>query len=212
MNEDLIYPIAEALLDIDAIHFYPDKPVTWASGLKSPIYCDTRLTISHPEVRQLLIGGFVSAIQSMGKVDVIAGTSTAGIPHAAWVADRLNLPMVYVRNKAKEHGKHNQIEGLIKQGQKVVVVEDLISTGGSSISVIEALKAEGAEVVAVIAVFSYGLHISEERFAQLGIPYFTLTNFETVMDICDLNGVLRIAEIDQLRLWQEDPQAWSDNN
>lgn len=208
MNEELDYQIAESLLEIKAISFNASKPFVLASGLKSPIYCDIRLVLGYPAIRSLIADTFVSAIKEIGMPEVIAGTATAGIPHAAWVADRMKLPMVYVRSEAKEHGKGKQIEGIIKAGQRVVVLEDLISTGGSSVKAVKALQEVGANVLAVVSVFEYGLEVAAQNFAAIQIPYYSLASFETMLDIADLNGVLRIPEIDTLRDWQADPANW----
>lgn len=177
------YDIARDLLSIKAVQIKTDSYFTWTSGIKSPIYCDNRLTMSYPKVRNRIIDGFINKIKAFKEQpDVIAGCATAGIPHAAWIADRLDLPMVYVRSSPKGHGKGNQIEGLVKKGQKVLVVEDLISTGGSSIDVVNVLKDEGAEIVGVIAIFTYGLNKSIRRFEKEDIPLTTLTGFDYLVE------------------------------
>lgn len=161
--------IAKRLLEIEAVSLSPDEPFTWASGIKSPIYCDNRLTMSYPEVRDEVAAGLVTLIKEhFSDVEVIAGTATAGIPHAAFVSQKMALPMSYVRSSSKKHGKGNQIEGLVKPGQKVVVVEDLISTGGSAIDAADALKEHGAEVLGIVAIFSYQLKKVRSAYKQLG--------------------------------------------
>ncbi|TDM07325.1 orotate phosphoribosyltransferase [Macrococcus lamae] len=181
--------IARHLLTIGAVAFSPNEPYTWASGIKSPIYCDNRLTMSYPDVRGEVADGLVSLINTnYPDVEVIAGTATAGIPHAAFVSERMNLPMSYVRSSNKKHGKGNQIEGKVEAGQKVVVVEDLISTGGSAIDACDALKAHGADVLGIIAIFSYQLQKGKDRLAAAGYPYFTLTDFDTLVEVAaDMN-------------------------
>lgn len=162
--------IAKHLLDIQAVILRPDDPFTWSSGLRAPIYCDNRLTLAYPNIRKTIAHSFVELIeQRYGNVDVIAGTATAGIPHAAWVSDALNLPMVYVRGSAKSHGKQQQIEGKVQPGQKAVVIEDLISTGGSVLTAVKALQDAGVDVVGVAAIFTYQLQQSEKQFKDAGI-------------------------------------------
>ena len=177
------YDIARDLLSIKAVQIKTDSYFTWTSGIKSPIYCDNRLTMSYPKVRNRIIDGFINKIKTFKEQpDVIAGCATAGIPHAAWIADRLNLPMVYVRSSPKGHGKGNQIEGLVEKGQKILVVEDLISTGGSSLDVVNVLKEEGAEIIGVIAIFTYGLNKTVRRFEKEGVPLTTLTGFDYLVE------------------------------
>ncbi|TDM15042.1 orotate phosphoribosyltransferase [Macrococcus bovicus] len=176
--------IAKRLLEIEAVSLSPDEPFTWASGIKSPIYCDNRLTMSYPEVRDEVAEGLVTLIKEhFSDVEVIAGTATAGIPHAAFVAQKMALPMSYVRSSSKKHGKGNQIEGLVKPGQKVVVIEDLISTGGSAIDAADALKEHGAEVLGIVAIFSYQLNKGQERLAAAGYPYYTLSDFDSLIKV-----------------------------
>ena len=159
--------IAEKLLEINAVALKPNDPFTWTSGLRSPIYCDNRLTLSYPAVRREIAEGLQTLIlENFPEAEVIAGTATAGIPHAAWVSELLKEPMCYVRSNAKGHGKGNQIEGKVEKGQKVVVVEDLISTGGSVITAVQALREAGCEVLGVVSIFTYGLEKGKEAFAQ----------------------------------------------
>lgn len=176
--------IAKRLLEIEAVSLSPDEPFTWASGIKSPIYCDNRLTMSYPAVRDEVAEGLVTLIKEhFSDVEVIAGTATAGIPHAAFVAQKMALPMSYVRSSSKKHGKGNQIEGLVKPGQKVVVIEDLISTGGSAIDAADTLKEHGAEVLGIVAIFSYQLNKGQERLAAAGYPYYTLSDFDSLIKV-----------------------------
>lgn len=191
--------IAERLLEIGAVSLRPNDPFTWASGIKSPIYCDNRLTMSYPAVRSEVAEGLVSLIKEhFGAVEVIAGTATAGIPHAAFVSEKMNLPMSYVRSSSKKHGKGNQIEGLVKQGQKVVVVEDLISTGGSAIDAADALKAHGAEVLGIVAIFSYQLKKGAEKLKEAGYPYYTLTDFDALVEVAAKTDQIKHEDIETL--------------
>ncbi|WP_156323912.1 orotate phosphoribosyltransferase [Bacillus sp. JCM 19034] len=205
--------IAKHLLNIEAVHLQPKNPFTWTSGIKSPIYCDNRLTLSFPNVRKDIIKGFVELYNEHIKhADVIAGTATAGIPHAALLADALDLPMVYVRGSAKGHGKQNQIEGKIEQGQKVVLVEDLISTGGSVVKAAEALKAAGAEVVAVLAIFTYEFPKAEETMQKAELPAYILTSYSTLVEVASNNGYIQQEDVAKLNEWRKDPQSlnWMD--
>ncbi|MCI0129841.1 MULTISPECIES: orotate phosphoribosyltransferase [Enterococcaceae] len=201
--------IAKELLSIKAVSLSPNEPFTWASGIKSPIYCDNRLTMSYPDVRRLVAKGLANLIkENYPSVEVIAGTATAGIPHAAWVAEELGLPMVYIRGKSKDHGKKNQIEGRIDNGAKMVIIEDLISTGGSVIDAAQAAKREGADVLGVAAIFTYQLPSGVENFKAAGIPFDTLTNYDELIDVAIENDY--ISQDDRLLLqeWKKDPSAW----
>jgi orotate phosphoribosyltransferase len=194
--------IAKHLLSIGAVELKPNDPFTWTSGIKSPIYCDNRLTLSYPKVRKEIAQGLVKLIQTdYPDVEVIAGTATAGIPHAAWVADLMNIPMCYVRSNVKSHGKQNQIEGKINPGDKVVVVEDLISTGKSSLAVVEAIQEAGAEVLGVVGIFTYGFEQAEQAFAELNIPFATLTDYQTLIQVAKEEGKLTDEELFQLEKW-----------
>ncbi|MEZ4698902.1 MAG: orotate phosphoribosyltransferase [Rhodothermales bacterium] len=202
--------IAGALLSIGAVALSPDAPFTWASGLRSPIYCDNRLTMAYPAIRRQIAEGFRDLIAEHGLApEVIAGTATAGIPHAAWLADTLGVPMVYVRSKPKEHGRQNQIEGLLEPGRAVVVIEDLISTGGSSMAAVQALREAGARVLAVLGIFSYGFPEAKTLFAEAGIPAHTLTTFAALMDVAAEEGRIPAASKSVLDTWRRDPKAWS---
>ena len=200
--------IAHAMLKVGAVELNPTDLFTWASGIKSPIYCDTRLTISDPVIRKQLANGLAQNIKEFfPETEVIAGTATAGIPHAAWVSDILELPMVYVRSKAKEHGRGNQIEGKYTARQKVVVVEDIVSTGGSSITAVEALRAAGCEVVGVVCVYTYNLPKAEEAFDAAGVKYVSLTNFDYLVEAANESGTISQDQIPFLKEWHADLKA-----
>ncbi|WP_249869844.1 orotate phosphoribosyltransferase [Oceanobacillus saliphilus] len=196
--------LARDLLKIKAVQINPENYFTWTSGIKSPIYCDNRLTMSYPEVRKKISEAFAEKIAAMDeKPEVIAGCATAGIPHAAWLAERLNLPMVYVRSKPKGHGKGNQIEGEIKKDQKVLVIEDLISTGGSSIESAKALTDAGADVLGVFAIFTYGLQKAAENFEAEGISFDTITNFDELVDALVEDGMFHEEAKTKLISWRD---------
>ncbi len=201
--------IAASLLEIKAVHLRPDEPFTWTSGIKSPIYCDNRITMSYPEVRSLIADGFVSVIKErFPDAEVIAGTATAGIPHAAWVAERMNLPMIYVRDKAKGHGRQNQIEGQLLAGQKAVVIEDLISTGGSSLKAAQAVQAEGGEVLGVVAIFSYQFPEAEKQFADAGIAFTTLSHYTALLQTASESGMITPEQERLLAEWRKSPRTF----
>ncbi len=201
--------IAEHLLNIKAVSLKPNDPFTWSSGLKSPIYCDNRLTLSYPAVRKEIAQGLAELIQTkFPQAKVVAGTATAGIPHASWVSEILNLPMVYVRSSAKGHGKGNQIEGIVKEGDKVVVVEDLISTGGSSITCVQALRDAGCHVEGVVSIFTYELEKATAAFKEADIPYFSLTDFTTLTDAAKEKQSISEDELESLRKWKANPAEW----
>ena len=201
--------IAEQLLEIKAVALNPSQPFTWASGLKSPIYCDNRLTMSYPKVRKEISNGLAQIIkENYPDVEVIAGTATAGIPHAAWVAEVLDLPMVYIRGKAKDHGKKNQIEGCISPNQKMVVIEDLISTGGSVLEACVAAEQEGADVLGVAAIFTYGLPKGIENFEKAQVPFTTLTNYNELIEVAVSKDYINDSEVILLSKWKENPKDW----
>lgn len=203
--------IAEHLLRIEAVSFAPEDPFTWASGLRAPVYCDNRVTISYPTVRRHIRDAFARTLEERGlSPNVIAGTATAGIPHAAWLAELLDLPMVYVRSTPKEHGRGAQIEGRLEAGRSVAVIEDLVSTGGSSRAVVEALREAGAEVTAVLAIVSYELDAAARTFADLDLPLYTLTCFDALFEVARENGVLSSASIRSILDWRADPERWSE--
>jgi len=203
--------VAKALLTIGAVSFAPTRPFTWTSGLKAPIYCDNRLLISYPHLRRTVIEGFQEIIEFWELMpEVIAGTATAGIPYAAWLADRMELPMVYVRSQPKTHGQGRQIEGRLEPGQRVVLVEDLISTGGSSVAAAEALRAADAHVEAVLAIFTYDLPEAEQRFAQAELPLHTLTNLPALIEVAREHDLLDDHTAEVLDEWRTDPYGWSE--
>ncbi len=210
-TKPLRHRIAHDLLSIQAISLSPAAPYTWASGLRSPIYCDNRVTLAYPRIRRHIAEGF-AALMDVNQLtaDAIVGTATAGIAHAAWLAEHLHLPMAYVRSKPKAHGQGNQIEGRLTQGQRVVVIEDLVSTGGSSIKVVHALEAAGVNVEAVLAIFSYGLPAADAAFAEAQTPLYTLTTFPSLLEVALSSGQLDQAAIDSLKAWHTNPKAWSD--
>lgn len=201
--------IAAALLEIHAVTLRPKQPFTWSSGLKSPIYCDNRLTISYPEVRRLIAKGFTKRIQDQyPDVQVLAGTSTSGIPHAAWVAEMMDLPMIYARGSVKGHGKQNQIEGLLKPGQKTVVIEDLISTGGSAIKAAEAVKQAGGEVLGVAAIFTYELNAASLNFEEAKVPCICLSNYSALIDVAVNTNRIDEEELALLTKWRQEPESY----
>lgn len=211
INEEFARELASHLLDINAVILRPNDPFTWSSGWKSPIYCDNRLTLRHPEIRAKIAKTFTEFISDKySDVDVITGTATAGIPHAAWVAGALNKPMAYVRAKAKAYGMGNQIEGGVDKGQSTVVIEDLISTGGSAISVIEALHFVGAKVSAVLSIFTYGFDKANSRFDDAGVDLFTLTDYNTLISVAEEKGFVSSDDLELLSSWREDPSNWPD--
>ena len=201
--------IAGKLLAIEAVSLNPTAPFTWASGMKSPIYCDNRITMSYPAVRRDIAKSLAKLIKKhYPEVEVIAGTATAGIPHAAWVAEVLDLPMVYIRSKAKDHGKGNQIEGRITPDQKMVVIEDLISTGGSVIDAVQAATSEGAHVLGVAAIFTYELPQGIANFSKTKIKINTLTNYSALIEVASEKGLIDATEIALLKEWKKDPINW----
>lgn len=201
--------IASSLLEIGAVHLRPDQPFTWTSGIKSPIYCDNRITMSYPSVRRQIAQAFAALIrETYPDAQVVAGTATAGIPHAAWVAELLDLPMIYVRDKAKGHGRQNQIEGALAAGQKVVVIEDLISTGGSSLKAAQAVQAEGGEVLGVVAIFSYQFPDAEALFADAGVPCATISNFTALLEAAKEQGVISAEQETLLAEWRKAPKTF----
>ena len=205
--------IAEALLNIRAVALSLDPPFTWVSGIRSPIYCDNRLLISHPDARNLVIDRFVEEIRQMKvQPDVIAGTATSGIPFAAWVADRLNLPMVYVRAAKKEHGKGKAIEGHLQSGANTLVIEDLISTGKSSVAVVEHLLEAGATVTGVLAIFSYELPKADETFKGVNIEPLPLETISSLLNLAVSRGDISREDAAVINDFRNDPQGWYDRN
>lgn len=203
--------IAKHLLDIKAVFLRPSEPFTWASGIKSPIYCDNRLTLSYPAVRKDVEAGLAKLVkENFPEAECLMGTATAGIAHAALAADILELPMGYVRGGAKSHGRNNRIEGLVKPGMKVVVVEDLISTGGSSIECVDALREAGCEVIGMVAIFTYGLPKATVNFEKADCKFVTLSNYDTLIEVAVENDYVTEAELEKLKAWKKDPsdESW----
>lgn len=204
--------VAEKLLQISAIKLSPQQPFTWASGWKSPIYCDNRKVLSFPYIRDFVKSELCSVIfEQFPDADVLAGVATAGIAWGAMAADQLKLPYVYVRPKPKEHGLGNQIEGNLEKGQKVVVIEDLISTGKSSLQVVDVLKAAGVDVIGMVAIFTYGFSAAGEAFKNAGIPLKTLTNYPTLIDLAVEKAIVSPEQQKTLLNWSSDPANWNGN-
>jgi orotate phosphoribosyltransferase len=200
---------AEYLLQIKAIKLQPSNPFTWASGWKSPIYCDNRKTLSFPEVRSFIRDSFAAMIKSIyPEADLIAGVATGAIAHGALVADKMGLPFIYVRSGAKEHGLGNQIEGHFIPGQKVVVIEDLISTGGSSLSAVSALRESGCEVLGMVAIFTYEFKKATDAFAAADCRLNTLSNYSVLVESAVSTGYIGQAEVETLKKWRIDPANW----
>lgn len=203
--------IAKALLSIKAVFLSPDKPFTWASGIKSPIYCDNRLILTAPEVRNLVEESIAKKVREIyPEAEVLMGTSTAGIAHAAIAAHILGMPMGYVRGSAKDHGRNNRIEGRLEPGQKVVVIEDLISTGGSCIDVVEALREAGADVLGVISIFTYGMKKGLERLAAANVENHSLSNFDTLVEVAAEENYIAPDDVARLRKFMANPsdESW----
>ena len=195
--------LAKDLLAIQAVALRPNDYFTWTSGIKSPIYCDNRITMSYPSIRREIAAEMVEVIkEKYPAVEVIAGTATAGIPHAAWVSELLDLPMIYVRDSAKKHGKTNQIEGRVLEGQKVVIIEDLISTGLSSLKVAKALREAEAEVLGIVAIFSYELTKAHGAFSQAGVEYITLTNYPVLVKEAVDSEYINQEDVEKLLEWR----------
>ncbi|GGH73541.1 orotate phosphoribosyltransferase [Compostibacillus humi] len=202
--KNLSKEILHDLLKIQAVQINPDEFFTWTSGIKSPIYCDNRLTMSYPEIRRKITGAFLQMIEEMDvRPDFIAGCATAGIPHAAWLAEKLDLPLVYVRSERKAHGKKNQIEGTFRKGQRAIVIEDLISTGTSSIETALALRKEGAEVAGVLAIFSYGLDRAKYQFEAADLIYTAITNYDECISLLKEKGSIGKEQWKALVTWRE---------
>ena len=207
--------IARGLLSIGAVFLRPEDPFTWASGIKSPIYCDNRLTLTAPEVRTDVENGIVEIIRAeYPEAEVLMGTSTAGIAHAAISAHIMGMPMGYVRGGAKDHGRNNQIEGKLEPGQKVVVVEDLISTGGSVLEVVKVLREAGAEVLGIVSIYTYGMKKSTDRLAEANVTNTSLTNFDTVLEVAAEEGYIKEEDIAKLIRFRNNPsdESWIGGN
>ena len=201
--------VAKLLLEIKAVKLSPDQPFKWASGWNSPIYCDNRITLSYPKIRTYIRQMLSETIrQQLGEVDIIAGVATAGIPQAALVAEEMGLPLIYVRSSAKEHGMGNQIEGVIRPDATVVVIEDLISTGGSSLKAVEAIQAAGMQVKAVLSTFTYEFPKANKAFKDAKIPLFSLSNYSALLQVAKEENYIQEADIEKLSSWREKPELW----
>lgn len=201
---------AEKLLQADAVRLSPAQPFTWASGWKSPIYCDNRRVLSHPFIRDYIKSELCNVVfERFAEAELIAGVATAGIAWGAMIADQLKLPFIYVRPKPKEHGLGNQIEGQFQPGQKTIVVEDLISTGKSSLQVVDVLRNNGLEVQGMVSIFNYGFEAAREAFAQAGLPLFSLTDYPTLLQLAVKKGMIREGEQEVLLKWSADPANWT---
>lgn len=199
---------AKILLSIHAVSLNPKKPFRYSSGILSPVYTDCRLLMSHPKERNEIRDFYIKAIKQAGTFDVIAGTATAGIPHAAWIADKLNLPMIYVRGKAKDHGKGNQIEGKLKKEQNVAVIEDLISTGGSSAETVRAIRKAGGNSSYIFSIITYGMKKSAMNFKSNKIKLISLTDFPTIVKVAGQIGYINAKDKDIILQWAKDPASW----
>ena len=201
---------AEKILQINAIKLSPQQPFTWASGWKSPIYCDNRKVLSFPFSRDFIKSEMCNVVfEQFPDAELLAGVGTAGIPWGAMVSDQLKLPYIYVRPKPKEHGMGNQVEGVYEKGAKVVVIEDLISTGKSSLEVVEVLRKVGVEVIGMVAIFTYGFDIAEKAFSAAGVRYTTLTNYNTLIELAAEKGIVSAEEQKTLLNWRQDPANWN---
>ena len=208
-NNTLKRDFASKLLRIKAIKLQPNEPFTWASGWKSPFYCDNRKTLSYPDIRTFLKVGMVHAIlKHFPEADVIAGVATAGIPQAALIADVLNMPLIYVRSKPKDHGLENLIEGEMKEGAKVVVIEDLVSTGGSSLKAVEAIRKAGGDVVGMVASYTYGFPVAAQAFKDANVKLVTLTDYEHVVAEALTTGYIQESDTELLNEWRKNPSGW----
>ncbi len=211
MNKENAIEAAHCLLDIKAIKLSPEEPFTWASGRKSPIYCDNRLTLSYPPIRTYLRQQFVSIVNEMfANVDVIAGVATGGIAQGVLVAQDLGKPFIYVRPEAKSHGMKNQIEGDVKSGQTVFVIEDLISTGKSSLLAVDALREAGCDVKGMAAIFTYELEVAKKNFSEKNVPLQTITNYSTLIETAIQEKYISEKNLESLNQWRENPEKWSD--
>lgn len=212
-NENMINiekTIAENLLKINAIKLQPDNPFVWASGWNSPIYCDNRKTLSFPDVRDFIKNSFVKVIrENFHEAELIAGVATGAIAQGALVADEMNLPFAYVRSSPKGHGLENLVEGIVKKSQKVVVIEDLISTGGSSLKAVEALRNEGCNVLGMVAIFSYNFSTAQQNFQNAGCKLVTLSNYDVLIDLALETSYIKSEQVDLLRQWRLSPETWN---
>ena len=213
MKQTIEQEVATGLLAIQAVSLSPNEPFTWASGIKSPIYCDNRLTMSYPELRTIIAKGLAKKIKTQfPDVEMIAGTATAGIPHAAFIAQELNLPMSYIRSKPKDHGKTKQVEGKLEPGTKMVIIEDLISTGGSVLEARAAATREGADVLGIAAIFTYELELAKEKFAAENCPLLTLTDYSTLINVAKEQGQITQSDYELLEFFKQNPKNWQQEN
>ena len=202
--------LAAGLLRIGAVLLRPDEPFTWASGWRSPIYCDNRRILSDPELRSMVAEAFAAKVAELyPEAEVLAGVATGAIAHGVLVADRMCKPFVYVRPKPKDHGTGSQIEGKLPEGSKVVVIEDLISTGMSSLAAVDALRKAGADVLGMVAIFTYGFDLASERFKEAGVPLATLSNYGSLIDVATSEGLVKPSDTEVLQRWREDPAGWN---
>jgi orotate phosphoribosyltransferase len=209
MKDEVALKVAEFLLQIKAVKLQPDKPFTWASGWKSPIYCDNRIALSHPKIRTFIRQALVKKIEEhFGKPDVIAGVATAAIAQGALVAEAMQLPFVYVRPKPKDHGMENLIEGEIKAGQTVVVIEDLVSTGGSSIKAVESLRDAGCKVKGMVCIFTYGFNTAKENFEKAKCKLYPLSNYDTLISKAVEGNFAKQTDVEVLKKWRVSPDTW----
>jgi orotate phosphoribosyltransferase len=208
-NKDSAFKIAEILLQVKAVKLQPNNPFTWASGWKSPIYCDNRVTLSHPAARTHIRQAFAEFIvKKFGKPEVIAGVATGGIPQGVLIAQELGIPFIYVRSSAKEHGMGNLVEGAFEKGQRVIVVEDLISTGGSSLKAVESLKEAGLDVRGLAAIFTYGFKVAQDNFKKANCPYITLTDYSILIEQALKSNYISENDLVHLQNWRENPSTW----
>ncbi len=210
INQETAHKVAEFLLQIKAIRLNKSEPFQWASGWNSPIYCDNRKTLSYPKVRTYIRQKFVESIQeNFGQVDLIAGVATGGIAQGALVAQELEIPFAYVRSSSKGHGLQNQVEGEVSPGQRVVVIEDLISTGMSSLNAVEALRATGAYVVGMVSIFSYNFQLAKDNFSAAKCPLYTLSDYNNLITVALEHGYITESDINSLENWRKDPANWN---
>lgn len=200
--------VAQNLLQINAIQLRPQNPFTWASGWKSPIYCDNRTILSYPEVRNIVVDAFIAKSELFQPFDMVAGVATAGIPHGVLLADRLQLPFIYVRDKAKAHGRQNLIEGRVQGHERVLVIEDLISTGGSSLKAVEAVREAGCQVVGILSIFTYQFDHATEAFNKAGCPADSLTDYTTLVQEAIASGYVKNDDLELLSAWRAAPENW----
>lgn len=210
LNKDRALKVAEFLLQIKAVKLQPKTPFTWSSGWKSPIYCDNRVTLSYPQIRTYIRQCYAKSIEEhFGKPDIIAGVATGGIAHGALVAEELGIPFVYVRSSAKGHGLGNQIEGHFEKGQRVVVIEDLISTGGSSLNAVESLREAGLDVKGLVAIFSYGFDLAFRNFADAECPFITLSDYDHLIEQAVKSNYINEKDMASLKEWKNSPETWN---